>query len=147
MDFKNSFSWLMGMIKLIFYINNFFLAYLLNVAVLMVPGLNKKGILTQFGAQLTLKVSFSVELFFIVNSKHIHLFLDCWSHERKRFHEKSWMKILNKKKIVFMILIASLTCTYKHQNWIVSLATVSLSLLFFTIINSPPKNHFYRNFV
>ena len=58
-------------------INNFFLAYLLNVAVLMVPGLNKKGILTQFGAQLTLKVSFSVELFFIVNSKHIHLFLDC----------------------------------------------------------------------
>jgi Flp pilus assembly protein TadB len=38
-------------------INNFFLAYLLNVAVLMIPGLNKKGILKQYGAQLTLKIA------------------------------------------------------------------------------------------
>jgi len=37
--------------------NNFFLAYLLNVAVLMIPGLNKKGILKQYGAQLTLKIA------------------------------------------------------------------------------------------
>ena len=36
-------------------INNFFLAYLLTNAILMLPGLHKKGILQQYLAKMTLK--------------------------------------------------------------------------------------------
>jgi len=38
-------------------INNFFLAYLMNVTVLMLPGLHRKGVLKQYGAQITLKLA------------------------------------------------------------------------------------------
>ena len=38
-------------------INNFFLAYLFTLGNCMVPGLLEKGILQQYGAQLTLKVA------------------------------------------------------------------------------------------
>ena len=38
-------------------INNFFLAYLVANATLMLPGLHKKGILQQYTAQITLKIA------------------------------------------------------------------------------------------
>jgi len=38
-------------------INNFFLAYLMNVTILMLPGLHRKGVLKQYGAQITLKLA------------------------------------------------------------------------------------------
>ena len=38
-------------------VNNFFLAYVLTNSILMLPGLHKKGILQQYGAQLTLKIA------------------------------------------------------------------------------------------
>lgn len=38
-------------------INNFFLTYLLTNAILMLPGLHHKGILHQYGAQITIKIA------------------------------------------------------------------------------------------
>ena len=38
-------------------INNRLLAYICNVTTLMIPGLQKKGVLKQYGAQISLKIA------------------------------------------------------------------------------------------